>query len=491
MLLTVQFPLADLRPFVPAPTKRLLKPPWPRARADEDFVRLFGPVRKRVRGGVDEWPGEGIYCDAGRAIRFSSAFTVGAMLGVTSRYGAFRRFFSDGEGASRVEIGIRVRRKDQWALKKLLELLHDTLSLSVTVGRNDEATKTELIKAGKPLARLMLRASTSAKAGREFQPEMWWVRPCTPALLIEYDNGRERLTLPPGFTAMRSETTFGVDLSYGLMRFFGRSIGVWFLGSNPFATFAGDYRRFRIHLLRLHAQREVVTEVLRQIQTQTLTVERTSPQDDQQHPSNRLQRFVVNNIEQMERQTYNGVPQSALLRAAEQIQDSVTPGERATILEGLRPLRRFVSYAVQRFTDVKTSAETIVIVEEGGNYQVTQNTQNFSGAFHGDVAANQVVADTIQNSFNRVEKAQVSDNLKARLQDLNKLIQELVKKLPPDEQEKAARNLDVLTTQATAKKPDRRWYEVSAEGLAEAAKAVADFAKPVATAVGAVLALLA
>jgi len=73
---------------------------------------------------------------------------------------------------------------------------------------------------------------------------------------------------------------------------------------------------------------------------------------------------------------------------------------------------------------------------------------------------------------------------------VNTLVQELVKKLPRDEQEKAARNLDMLTTQATAKKPDRRWYEVSAEGLIEAAKAVADFAKPVATAVGAVLALL-
>jgi hypothetical protein len=491
MLLTVQFPLADLRPFVSGPTNRLLKPPWPRARADEEFVRLFGPVRKRVKGGVDEWPGEGIYCNAARAIRFSPAFSAGGMLRLTNRRGAFRRFFSDGEGASRVEIGIRVRRKDEWELKELLGALHDTLSLSVSIGRRNNVEKTELIKAGRPLARLVLRASTSAKAAPEFQPGSWWVRPCTPTLLIEYHTEREKLPIPPGFTAVKGQTTFQLDLAYGLMRFFDRSIGVWLLGSHPIETNADDYRRFRIHLLRLHAQREVVTEMLRQVQTQTLTVERTSPQDDPQHPSNRLQRFIVNNIEQMERQTYNGVPQSALLRAAEHIQDSVTPGDRAAILEGLRPLRRLVSSVVERFTEAKTPTGTIVIVEEGGNYQVTQNTQTFSGTFHGEVVANQVVADTIQGSFNRVEKAQVSGDLKARLQEVNKLVQEMVTKLPPDEQEKAARNLDMLTTQATAKKPDRRWYEASADGLIEAAKAVADFAKPVATAVGAVLALIA
>ena len=492
MLLTVQFPMADLRPFVSAATNRLLKPPWPRARADEDFIRLLGPVRKRAKGGVDEWPGEGIYCSAAHAIRFSSAFAVGGLFGVTRRRGAFRRFYSDGQGASRIEIGIDFHTRKEWALKELLAVLHDTFSLSVTVGRGADAVKTELIRADRPLARLILRASTSAKAAADFQPGTWWVRPCTPTLLIEYRSDREVLPLPPGFTAVKNETTFQLDMAYGLMRFYGRSIGVWLLGrSGPHDTVDEDYRRFRIHLLRLHAQREVVTEVLRQVQTQTLTIERTTPQDDPEHPSNRLQRFVVNNIEQMERQTYNGVPQSALLRAAEHIQDSVTPGESAGILQGLRPLRRSVSSAAERFMEVKESAGTVVIVGQGGTYQMTQNTQNFSGTFYGDVNANQVVADNIQNSLNRVEAAEVSDELKARLQDVNKLVQDLVKRLPPDEQEKASRNLDELTKQATAKKPDRRWYEVSAEGLIEAAKAVADFAKPVATAVQAVLALLA
>src|ERR1043165_5351178 len=326
MLLTVQFPLADLWPFISGSTNRLLKPPWPRARADEDFVRLFGSVRKRLKGGVDEWSGEGIYCDAAPAIRFTPALELGGMFDATRRRGAFRRFFSDGEGASRVEIGIRVRRKGVWwTLKELLEALHDTLALNVTIGRGDHAVKTQLIKAGRPLARLVLRASTSAKAAAEFQPGTWWVRPCTPTLLIEYEQFREFGPLPPGFTAMKNETTFPFELSYGLMKFFDRSIGVWVLAATAGKTTDDDSRRFRIHLLRLHAQREVVTEVLRQIQTQTLTVERTTPQDDQQHPSNRLQRFVVNNIEQMERQTYNGIPQSALLRAAEHIQASVTP----------------------------------------------------------------------------------------------------------------------------------------------------------------------
>ena len=66
-----------------------------------------------------------------------------------------------------------------------------------------------------------------------------------------------------------------------------------------------------------------------------------------------------------------------------------------------------------------------------------------------------------------------------------------MKKAPADVQEKAAKNLEKLTKEATSPKPDRQWYEVSAEGLLDAAKAVAGMAAPITSAVKAVLSLLA
>src|ERR1043166_567340 len=93
MLVTIQFPFADLRPFVPDPTHRLASPDWPTPRAGVDFIRLLGQVRDRLLGGVKEWPGEHMFCDATHAIRFPSAFSHENVSGTRRRYGRSRPFF--------------------------------------------------------------------------------------------------------------------------------------------------------------------------------------------------------------------------------------------------------------------------------------------------------------------------------------------------------------------------------------------------------------
>ena len=86
------------------------------------------------------------------------------------------------------------------------------------------------------------------------------------------------------------------------------------------------------------------------------------------------------------------------------------------------------------------------------------------------------------------EKASLQALLKTLHAETSKLIEALPDK---DDAERAARNLRNLTEAATAKKPDPKWFEVSAEGLLEAAKAVAALTAPVTTAVKAVLGFFA
>src|SRR5207249_4695140 len=128
----------------------------------------------------------------------------------------------------------------------------------------------------------------------------------------------------------------------------------------------------------------------------------------------------------------------------------------------------------------------------GGTFNMTDNTQNVNvnAPVQGNVQVNQLVAETITNALNIIQRSEAPDEMKARLTELNKLVEQLVQKVPADVQEKAAKNLDVLTKEATSKKPDRAWYELSATGLLEAAKTVAELAAPITTAVKAVLALL-
>lgn len=491
MLVTVQFPLADLRPFVADPTHRLLTPDWPTPRAGTDFIRLLGQVRDRLLAGVKEWPGEHIFCNAARALRFDKAFSIERVSESRRRYGAYRRFFSDGEGLARIEVGLGFRGTQPWSLTELLAALHDAVSLPVSIGRSGQAVKTRLLEAAPALARLTLQATTSRKAGENFKPSPWWLTPCEPIVLVEYDVERESVPRPPEFRAGDNAKAQGAELAYGRMQLLRRSVGVWLFGTHRGTN--RDYgHRLPIHLLRLHAQREVVKEVLRAIRTDRIGIVRTTPDDAVEHPSNRLQKFLRDTIQRMERREYSGLPQSELLQAAEEIQDSMTEGERTAILERIRPLRRVVLSAVERFTVEKGSVETMIVVEPGGKYQMTKNVQNVnvSGTVYGDVQVDQLVARTITNALNRVRESDAPDDLKARLTELNKLVEELVKKAPAEAQAKAAKNLDALTTEATSNKPDRAWYEVSASGLIEAAKSVTELATPIATAVKAVLALL-
>lgn len=108
----------------------------------------------------------------------------------------------------------------------------------------------------------------------------------------------------------------------------------------------------------------------------------------------------------------------------------------------------------------------------------------------GDV--NIVVAERIERSFNKAAGAEhLSNDLRQNLQELSRQVEQMVKHLPPKEAEKAAQDLEKLTDEAISGKPTREWYQVSADGLVKAAKAVGETAEPVIKTVKKILPLLA
>ena len=119
MLVTVQFPLADLRPFVADPTYRLLTPDWPTPRAgpiscasSDKFAIACSPESKNGRASTSSATLRG---------RFDSThFSIQKVSDTRRRYGAFRQFFSDGEGLARIEVGLGFRGKQPWSLTEFL-----------------------------------------------------------------------------------------------------------------------------------------------------------------------------------------------------------------------------------------------------------------------------------------------------------------------------------------------------------------------------------
>lgn len=252
-------------------------------------------------------------------------------------------------------------------------------------------------------------------------------------------------------------------------------------------------RRLRLNLFRIHAERESVKNVFRLITQGKIEIRRNT------EPTERLQLYLDKITNILSKKTFDGLPQSAIVTTAYNAMDLVNDGERATLLTQLSDIRRNIFYKVEALTQPRVQEATIynisslgkvtVIHQPDRSETVNNQTLNITGSTVGDI--NQTAADSIQNSFNKTLQSEANDELKNLLTDLSKSVADLLKHIPKEQQEEVAKDLQVLTEEALSKAPRKKWYELSADGLIEAAKAIGEIATPVITTAKAVVAFLA
>jgi len=92
-----------------------------------------------------------------------------------------------------------------------------------------------------------------------------------------------------------------------------------------------------------------------------------------------------------------------------------------------------------------------------------------------------VVANKIKDSFNKVDSSNVQEDLKEILKNLTTTVGQLTEQLPKEQAEQVVNDLQVIMNEATSSKPRRRWWELSVEGIKEAALTVGIIGKPVLT----------
>lgn len=508
MLAALQIPLTDVRPFLEVDTGRLDKPSWPLAKVGSDFVRSFGIVERRLRGGIIEWPGEELYCNAARALRFNEPVIIfkppSNPKSHAMRLCAFRRFLADGCAVARYEVGFAFQEQPSLRIGGLrrsqdfIDLSRFVLAQEVYLQLNSGFRQTcSLVDADQYLAQQYLRASTRRNAIDTVQN--WWVCPGTPLLIIEYDDWYS-VKFPKCVRTVDSQILrhANIELSHLLVNFKGKTIGVWLLGhrfhtlsKGSFAVNRDILRRLRLSLFRIHSERESIRQVFRLIAAKKIQISRRSETSD------RLQAYLQRVIKILSKRAYQGLPQSEILDVAYHAEDLVTEGERATLLAELADIRRNVWKNVERFTQPErerpvyhiTDNEKVIIIHEPFRRDVVTNqTVNISKSTVGDI--NQVAAQSIQDSFKKVSESSANDELKNQLIKLNEAVAEMLKVLSPAQQKQVASDLKVLTDEATSEAPRRKWYELNAQGLLEAAKAVGETALPVITAVNTVVGLL-
>ena len=392
MFVTFQFPLADARRFVCEYTGRLVAPPWPLADPARHFVRSIGPVRNRRRGFTVDWPGEDMMCDAKGAIKFALHRGAAPIVPARGSYlnPAFRRYYAGGNprwaGAiARLDMGFSVIKSptgiydqsmaDEIARYENVALACLTLLVNVP-GQTNGARP--LVTTGAALARRILNVTTSTR-NPPLHVNNWWITPGCPLILIEdlYDSTQSSPldALNRAWISASRETDPIAAHYFSTVKHRGFTVPVWIvlhdMEADPVAL-----RNLRIHLWRLHNEREVLKSIL------TLCIEeRIKPSE-----SYELRDYLARQSDRLRKRRTEGFAQRDLIDYAYQL-DNMVNGSDSTklksILEAIGPgLTSSVMPVTQahRFSEVlygQLQAPQTLVYLENGNMMVEDNSQRF------------------------------------------------------------------------------------------------------------------
>ena len=344
MLLTTEFPLCDARHFTSSGGGRLPVPPWPCPEPGTHFVRCFGPVRRRRRGGHDFWADEVFFASADGAVRYQELDS--RSLGSCLRpRGAYRRLLSSGLAVVRLEMGLsHYNRVAGLSRGNVLAILRDYLDLPVCVrSYRGDATTCTLAAVGKYAARLYEEATREARDETAETLSRNLVTPGRPVVLVEYEDC-EVSDLPYRVSTSDPNQLGGVQLSFLWFEHRGSEVGVWFLcreGIDPKVV-----RRLRLGLLRLHAEHQVLKEVLLRLARGSLEYQPRTPEADQ------LDDYLNKATRLLSWDSRGGISLQGIRTDLLAYDEVGEPAERKLLLEKLKHVRRQIRKKVETHLDV-------------------------------------------------------------------------------------------------------------------------------------------
>jgi len=267
VLLTLRIPVVDLRPFCMSgyPQGVRLPATWSE---DTDFVRYFGPVTRRLRGPIDPWTSERVFCQFDGALRFPPSYhaLLAREFPDLQFFGTKRRlypatarndlFHADVQVAGRStsfsrETGSRFRRYAAARLD-LVAIVNAILGVPTTVRLADGTVKAQqLARIGPPMARALDAATTVGGASGK-------VAAGAPAIAIEIE---DRDSISATWLAAW-DVGCGLRLAARTVIVGGRRVNVCVVARSRQAN-RYQARALRIHLLRLHSEREYLRQLTR------------------------------------------------------------------------------------------------------------------------------------------------------------------------------------------------------------------------------------
>ncbi|MCC6930547.1 MAG: hypothetical protein IT359_16285 [Gemmatimonadaceae bacterium] len=483
MLLALQLPFADLRPFSPDETGRLTVPAWPLAEPDKEFVRGFGVVTERARGGVDSWAGEEVYCRASRAVKFAPRDAAHASQeNGSSRISAkcaFRRLLYDGSAVGRLEVGLAFGASGspsntQGRAIGVVEMVEQLATAPVRIKSvHGHEVQLPLVDVGATFIERYARATTRADWVPRARHGPSLVRAGAPLAILEY-RAKQLRQLPTNRRVLATGDA-SIALSFcRVVRGKGRDgFGVWLIGHGD-GVDRDRLRQLRIHLLRLHAEKEALRLTLRAMIDRSIAITPGSSATDD------LADYLEELFKLLTKHTRFGLAQSPLLGVAQQFDDQISMGERDTLLSQLSRLKGRLDRTMQRFSDasgrivISQGANATAYVFPGGS--MSGNTYNVSGGQVGAVGDNATASNNTFVQNNALAPGVDLAVLATELEQLRTRMREEAR-TPAEDRALAA----VGEAQEAAKKNDRA-------GVVKHLKAAGAWALDAATKIGVALA---
>lgn len=465
MFIGILIPVCDVRRFIPHSTGRLTVPVWPNADPTRDFIRGFGPVERRLRGGVESWPGEHLFANANRAVRFIDEPQNSRLLRCMPHPVAylFRRFICGGDCVSRLELGFkqvghwRKFRQQDW-----IKLIQRVLELRVRISN----TETKLGLCGSVIAGHLIRSTSQHDPPIDTEP--WWVAAGHPLPVIVHK--KFLIEALPAHAESFVLDDLGLDVHFFKLTYASDVLDACLISEGrehdrPAA------RCLRVHLCRLYAERECLKRVLRLVSSGKIEVQRGT------EASERLQHFLSQSLRLLTGRPRFGFDYPRLFKLASNLHDLITPSERESMLEHLSSIRRSLRIRLEKATEPVPTPSTVTVTQNlfVGENMSQFNNQNSKIGVQGDNATTSQIS--FDGEKNRPAKAV---ELAALAEELSMLRSQLTRTAQNDQDREAAGA--IAEAEKCAKSGDR---EKTTHYLAKAGSWALQAATAIGTAVAA------
>jgi hypothetical protein len=237
-----------------------------------------------------------------------------------------------------------------------------------------------LVRQGHRLAKLYCHATAVKSTPEALTAQEKFVEDGRPLVIIEFEES-ELQELPTQAQVVDLHMGGGVTLAFTWLKTPAGLIGTWFV--RHVSMYMDPLRRLRLCLLRLHAEREVLDSVIRQMHRGRIPFE---PQTD---AGDYLESYLNRATAVIQREERFGVSQSAILDAydaAESVNRPATLTGLADRLAGARTqvLRKVEKYERARGESRLVTASEVTIVH-GDQIKVDRIDRSQVGAIGSDV----------------------------------------------------------------------------------------------------------